>query len=145
MIKTRSIVKLESKIFDKTVRGQKVEKFVRGEARDYKVLTKRRIVEGPQTGRLYARKRGESFRRFHRASAKGQRPAIDSGKLLNSIADKATSRTTADVPATATNKGFDYPGELQEKMDRPIESERDAQQAEAKMLKDSNAMLRELI
>jgi hypothetical protein len=142
MIRTRSIVTLESKVFDKTVREQKVETLVVREAREFKVLTKQRMIDSQPEGRLYARKRGRDFRRFHRASARGQRPAIDSGKLLNSVEDTSISRTEAQTEATAPYAQFLNPPAS---LERPIMDEQDAQEAEQKMLRDANAMLLELI
>ncbi len=141
----RSTVHLDSEIFDKALRVQAVEAFVGKQAKDFKALSKKRIVEEQHTGLTYGRKRGAGFRSLHRASARGERPAIDSGKLLNSIDDKQLSPTEAEVAVTATSNGFDYPGHLQEELDRPIMSEQDVQEAEAKMLSDANDLLRKLI
>jgi hypothetical protein len=65
MIRTRSIVTLESKVFDKTVREQKVETLVVREAREFKVLTKQRMIgaaDHERAGRGRGRtKDGERF------------------------------------------------------------------------------------
>jgi hypothetical protein len=140
MISKRTIVTLESGIFDKAVREQKISTLVSAEAREFKDLTQQRIIEGPQTGRRYKR-RG----RVHIASARGQRPARDTGVLFDSIEDASTSPTTAEVSVSATRNGFDYPGHLQEVMERPIMSEQDAEEAGQKMVRDSNEMLKSLI
>jgi hypothetical protein len=137
----RTIVQLDSKIFDKAFREQTVQNFVSRQARDFKVLTKQRIIESEPAGRDYARKRGAGFQRFHRASARGQRPAIDTGKLLNSIDDQMISPTVAEAFV-----GAEYAEFLQsERLDRPIMDENDAQEAEAKMLRDANQMLISLL
>lgn len=71
--------------------------------------------------------------KVHRASARGQRPAIDTGKLNRSTKKKRLGAFKGEVTTVAKNKGFDYAEHLQEKMDRPIQDERDAKVGE-KML-----------
>jgi hypothetical protein len=129
----RVIAKLNSQIFKAVPRRQAIANLVGRSARDFKNLTKRRIIESRPAGRLYPRRRGAGFTRAHRASARGQRPAIDTGKLLNSIRDKRNAEFRAEAYA-----GAEYAKYLQsEKLKRPIMSERDAAEAERKMLRDS--------
>lgn len=142
----RATAHLDSLIFDKATREQAIESFVGKQAKEFKAITKERIVEEQHTGSLYGRKRGEGFRRSHRASARGERPAIDTGRLLNSIEDKQLSPTQAEVAATATSdSGWDYPWTLQNSLQRPIMSDDDAWGAEIKMKNDANELLRKLI
>lgn len=64
--------------------------------------------------------------RIHRASARGQRPAIDSGKLNRSTKKKILGAYKGEVTTIAKTKaGFDYAAQLQDKMDRPIQSDED--------------------
>lgn len=111
--------------------------FIRRQAKDFTQLTKRRIIESKPSGRLYARKRGVGFTRSHRASARGQRPAIDSGKLLNSIKDRRISETSAESFA-----GAYYAEYLQsERLNRPIMSDQDAAEAQQKANRDAITFL----
>lgn len=58
---------------------------------------KKSITEGGKTGKVYVRGKNRTIR--HRASAPGQAPANDTGRLVNSIATKATAADTVQVSA----------------------------------------------
>jgi hypothetical protein len=104
-------------------------------AKDFKNLTRRRIIESMPVGRLYRRKSGAGFRRFHRASAVGQRPAIDSGSLLNAIDDKRINEMQVDVfvarKLNVRSNAYtdEYAERLQSEMKRRIMDNLDAEQA----------------
>lgn len=49
------------------------------------------------SGRLYPRRRGLGFKRFHRASAPGEIPAIDSGRLSKDIDVNKKSKSKYEV------------------------------------------------
>lgn len=139
MIKTT--VKLDSQIFKDVSRRQAVSNLVGRNAKDFKNLTKRRMIESRPTGRLYRRSRGAGFIRSHRASAKGQRPAIDSGNLLNSVQDKRTGEFTAEASV-----GAEYAKYLQSRrLKRPIMSDRDAAEAQAKLNRDGEQAIGTLV
>mgnify|MGYP000891393801 FL=1 len=132
--------KLDSKIFQGTARRQAFANFVGRQAKEFKSLSKARMIRSKPAGRLYPRRRGANFRRFHRASARGQRPAIDTGKLLNSIEDRRLGEFKAEVFA-----GAEYAKYLQsERLDRPIMDERDAGEAQAKFDREAVQMIRTL-
>lgn len=141
----RSSYQLDSEIFDKTTRPQEFEAFVGRQAKDFKVLTKQRLIDEPHSGEIYARPGGKDFQRRHKTSARGERPAIDKGNLLNSIDDVQLSPTEAHVIVTAERDGFDYPGFLQEYLDRPTVRETDVEEADTKMLNDANEFIRDLL
>lgn len=134
MITTK--INLNSTIFKATERRQGFSNFVARQAKDFKNLTKRRILDGEKTGRRYRRRGGAGFTRSHQASAKGERPAVDSGRLLNSIDDKRISETSAEVFV-----GAPYAVHLQEKLDRPIMTEQDAAEAERKMVREGVTLI----
>lgn len=75
----------------------------------------RERMEEPKTGRLYARKKGESFLRFHRASAPGESPAKDTGAYSRSL---EVVRKSSVEAAIETN--LDYPEILETKKNRPL-------------------------
>jgi hypothetical protein len=58
---------------------------------------KKRIQRGPKTGRIYLRGPGQNLSREHRASAPGEAPATDTGRLVNSIDFKMEGPLTATV------------------------------------------------
>lgn len=77
----------------------RLETTIEGTIPDYEAALARFVALAPQkvrirmrqklgeskSGRLYSRKRGEGFRRSHRASAQGEAPATDSGRLGRSL------------------------------------------------------------
>ena len=83
-------------------------------AEEFKTYLKQNIINSKPSGRTYNR-RG----RIHQASARGQRPAIDTGTLLNSINATLISNTEAEISVTAQDRGFSYPGFLQDELNRP--------------------------
>lgn len=108
-----------------------VELAIRGREPDYEAVTSRFIrfaaqkirmrmrekMHEPKSGRLYARKRGEGFRRAHRASAPGEAPASDSGAMERSL---TIVRKSSLESLITTN--LDYPVFLEDpqKLDRPL-------------------------
>lgn len=133
-------INFSSQIFDKTARRQSLANFISRQAKDFKDLTKRRMIESKPLGRLYSRRRGIGFTRAHRASARGQRPAIDTGVLLNSIRDRKTNEMTSEVFAGAA-----YAEYLQsERLNRPIMSDADAKEAQTKAVLDAHSLLEKL-
>lgn len=143
-------VRLTSLIFDKAKRGRVVSNFVAKQAKDFKVLTKQRMEKGPATGRTYRKKRGATFRRSHRASARGQRPSPDTGTLVNAISDKRIGENHAQVyiaekvspNGTLASK---YGEILQNRRGRPIMDSLDAKLAEVKMRKDADILIKTII
>lgn len=136
----KTTTRLDSDIFRDVPRRQAVSNLIRRAARDCKNAAKRRIIESKPAGKLYRRKRGAGFLRFHRASAKGQRPAIDTGTLLNSIKDRRTAEYTATTTADAKHAEY-----LQSKrLNRPIMDEKDAAEEQRKLDRKAEAAIREL-
>jgi hypothetical protein len=81
-------------------------------------------MRGPKHGRTYRRgaitrkrKKGPVVvgYKFHRASAPGEAPAVDTGKLINSIETSMYGETMATVSASAM-----YAAALEERMNRPF-------------------------
>lgn len=68
-------------------------------------IAKRKILRGPKTGRWYRR-----GKRRHRASAPGQPPASDTGRLVNAISSRANRRafTIAVVANTKYAAALEY-------------------------------------
>jgi hypothetical protein len=140
-----------SEIFDKSTRGLKFSNLASRSAKGFKQLTRDRMIKGPHTGRLYARKRGAGFRRSHRASAVGQRPSPDTMTLITAVSDRRTGDFSAEVyiaekinPTNGT-LASDYAETLQEHLERPIMTAEDAVQAEIKMREDGEALVRTML
>ena len=132
----RITTQLDSAVFNRQALKQAVAAFIVRQAKDFKDLTKRRMLESRPSGRLYRRKRGAGFIRSHRASARGQRPAIDTGKLLNSINDRRNGDFSRTVSADA-----EYAKDLQSpRLNRRIIDARDAAEAQAKALREGDML-----
>ena len=120
-------VKLESLIFDKVKRRAVISSAVSKSAKVFKEATRRRMVESKPSGRIEERGRaGKGFSRRFRRSARGQRPAVDTGTLINALSDKKTGEFSSEVfIADKTNprnkaNAKDYGERLQTKMSRHI-------------------------
>ena len=129
---------LKNPLWETTQRRQILEKVLNLSAQELEKAVKDRIENSVPTGRLYRRgaitaratkktanlglfrKAGTKTRviigsRFHRASASGQAPAIDSGKLLRSLQVKKTGvlQLTIFTP-------LKYAAILENKLNRPF-------------------------
>lgn len=143
--------KLNSKLFDKANRTQPFANLISKNAREFRQSTKQKMVNDSKSGRLYQKRRGANFRRAHRASARGERPAPDTQTLLNSISDRSVSDLSSEVyiadkvnpdSGTVTTK---YGPILQEKLGRPIMVDEDVQEAQTKMNADGERLIQTLI
>jgi len=74
------------------------------------VLTeiKNTLQKGTRTGKVYKRKRGS-----HRASAAGEAPKTDSGRLVNSL-NISEGKSLLGMPFTSVNSGVEYAHRLEE-------------------------------
>lgn len=121
------MIKLESLIFDKQKRRSVISSAVTRTAKSFKESTRRRMVESKPAGRIQERgKGGKGFVRRFRRSAKGQRPAVETGTLINALSDKSTGEFSAEVfladkinPENKAN-AREYGERLQTKMNRHI-------------------------
>ena len=67
----------------------------------YRQQSRQEIADAPATGRLYQRRGGAGFKRFHRASARGETAASDTGNLMRTIEFSQVSDVKTTVEATA--------------------------------------------
>ncbi len=140
-----------SKIFDKASRQQAVSSLVSKNAREFKRLTQERMTKGLHSGRTYKKRKGAGFTRAHRASRRGQRPAPDSGTLVNAIRSQPTGPYTAKVDIAEKvnpNSGTvasKYGEILQEKLGRPIMTAKDAAEAQVKLTREATQLVGTLI
>ena len=112
--------KFTSKIFDKRAIEQELRNAISRATRAFAAYVPQQQINETHTGKLYKRAGGRGFSRSHRASARGQRPAPDTGKLLKSTTHKMTGELTGEVTTVAKRGGFDYAAQL-EKIGRPIQ------------------------
>lgn len=73
---------------------QEVSNAVLATALEIQSDVKKRIQRGPASGRVYVK---SSPKRTHQASAPGQAPATDTGRLVNSVMFDQVDKVTAEV------------------------------------------------
>lgn len=66
-------------------------------AREFREGIRKKILSAKPSGVMYRRRSGKGFSRSHRASAKGQRFANDSGATLKSLTAQRTGELSASV------------------------------------------------
>lgn len=122
------------KFFDKSKRDSAVSSGIKKTIREFAAYVPEQQIKGKPSGKLSRRRGGKNFRRFHRASARGERPSPDSGKLTRSTKHKMTGTLSGEVTTIAKSGNFDYAEQLQEKMDRPIQNAKQDVKAAQNML-----------
>lgn len=141
--------KTTSKIFDKAGRQQGFTNLISKNSREFKRSTQEKMEKGFRSGRLYKRK-GGNFRRSHRASARGQRPAPDTGTLVKAIRQEATGPFTAKVDIAekvnpANGQLASKYGAILQAQGRPIMSESDVAEAQRKLNTEAEALIKTVI
>lgn len=138
----RTVIKLDSRIFDKTARSQDMSNAVSRAIKRFARYVPEQQEKSKPSGKTYKRRGGTSFRRSHRASTKGQRPAIDSGQLHGSTRAVKTGNFTGEVTTVAKSKGFDYAAQ-QEKIGRHIQNKpEDTKMAEKMLAEEGEKVIR---
>lgn len=106
-------------IFNRAAREGVISRGLTRKAKRYKKKVVDTMVQTPATGRVYAKGNATGFTRAHRASSKGNPPAVDTGNLIRSVEDHKTSPTTHEVyvddPKAPYGKYLERP-----RLDRPI-------------------------
>lgn len=151
MIGIRTIVELNAKVHDRQERVRVLGRVPGRAAKRHKQRTRNKMIEGPHTGNLYRRKRGEGFTRFHRASARGQRPSPDTFTLVNAVTDERTGEMEARVfiaerinPRNGANAS-DVAEILQNHLKRPIMSKQDTKEAQRDQQQLAKKAIKELL
>lgn len=92
----KTTVRITSKIFNTPALLKTLDAALEKTAKEHVESTKQLITSSVPSGRLYKRRRG-----FHRASARGQRPAVDTGHMLSAFRSTKVLRTwVVDVAQT---------------------------------------------
>lgn len=128
---------LESPIFNETKAREIISSALTRVAKRFKQVTKDNQTLGPHTGKLYQSRnkgQGSGFRRYHRASSRGQRPSPDTMNLLNATDDRKDSWDSHTV--YVDDAKAPYGKYLQEGLDRPIMSPEDAAEFEGTVVKE---------
>lgn len=146
-------VKLDSKIFDRKARREALSSALGRSAREFKELTRVRMVASKPSGRVYpVYPRNLGFRREIRRSAWGQRPAVDTTTLINAIrfTKSGDFRAVVDIaplPNRRNNQPADkYAAILQSpRFGRQIMTPEDAQIAETDLKAEIEKAVKRLI
>jgi hypothetical protein len=136
----RSSLKLDSPIFSAEKRKAAGGRAVMKTAREFKESTRRKMVESNPTGRIYQKGRGVGFTRSHQASRRGERPAVDSGRLANSGKVKRISSVEAEV---TIGENLPYTEKLAQT--RKIVTKQDLKEAQTRLNQAAFGELRQLI
>lgn len=122
---------LTSAVWEKTTREETVSRGFTRLAKRFKQQTVRNQIEQQPAGRVYATGipgHGAGFRRFHKASARGQRPQPDTMNLVNSVRDEKTATLRHDVFVDDTRAPYGKYLQDPAVLDRPIATQEDAEQ-----------------
>ena len=137
-------VAFDQGIYDPGKRRAAIRRALFRTTKEAKRETKQAMVQSAPRGALYRKRRGAAFIRAHRASARGQRPAIETGNLLNAVSDRRLSDTKRELfiaPKPNPINGVpssEYAEILQNKMARKIITGKD-EKVFQKLLDDNAA------
>ena len=101
-------------------------------AQEFRRNLQEKMIDSTPQGRIDTVGRGTNFEARFQRSARGQRPAIQTRRLLNSYRAKKTSELSAETSVIAeTDEGFDYGDYLQKKQKRQVMTDEDRSEAQA--------------
>ncbi len=118
---------LNSGVWDDEQRAGIVSRALTRLAKRFKTTIKDNMVAGPHSGVLYKRSAGAGFNRFHRASARGERPSPDTFNLVNSVTDEKLSPTNHRIFVDDSKAPYAKYLQDPEILDRPIATLEDAE------------------
>lgn len=134
----------DSLIFKPGKRAQVVSNALTRVGKRFKQKTKDQMVRSQPTGRLYRKSAGAGFTRQHRASAWGQRPAVDTTNLVNQVKDRKESQVSVRV--YVDDSKAPYGKWLQDNLNRPIITEEDVNRfGNNEMKEEMERALRQLL
>lgn len=100
------------------------------------------MIDSVPAGRVDIIGEGSGFQTRFRRSRRGQRPAIQTRRLLNSIRAKRTGDLSSEVTVIAeTDEGFNYGEDLQQNLGRKILTAEDEKEAEKDFNRRSTSAL----
>ena len=127
----KSNLKLDSPIFNRETRNNAFGSAAYKSAQEFRADLKEKMIASIPAGRTVSIGEGKGFDTRFKRSRRGQRPAIQTGRLLNSYRAKKTGDTSAETSVIAeTDEGFDYGQELQSALGRAVMTTEDVEAAE---------------
>ncbi len=140
----RSVLKLDSKIFNRAEVRRALSSVVIRTAKEFKQSTREKMQSAPHTGSVARQRSGDGFTRGRQRSVRGERPAVQSGNLANNgIVDRRTGELSAVVEIDESRAP--YGAILVKELGRVIMSKEDAAAAEIEMQRRGNEVLRALL
>lgn len=139
-------VELNSPVWNDPQRLDVVSRCLTRLAKRFKSERVAAMVAGPHTGVNYKRTGGGSFLRYHRASARGERPAPDTTNLINSVEDLKLASLQHAVYVDDSKAPYGKWLQDPDVLDRPIATLADAQEfmaspvATAELIKAKNEL-----
>ncbi len=141
-----SKLNLDSQFFKPRVRDAAFAAAIYESAQDFRQSLKQKMIDSIPSGRVESIGRGTGFETRFQRSRRGQRPAIQTGRLLNSVRAKRLSERSAEVSVIAeTDAGYNYGEELQNSLGREILTNEDEKEAQTDFNARLNAALISLI
>ena len=139
----KSTLNLKSNIFDKSQRQSAGGRAANVAAKKFRDDTRRKMVDSTPSGRIYRKSAGAGFTRSHRASKRGERPAVETGKLANrATKSRRLSDTSAETYIDTTVAPY---AEILVKRGRVIMSAGDRKEAQKDLNDEVNKELSKLI
>lgn len=135
----KSVLSNLPKIFDKAERKRVFGQVAIRSARQFKEYERQQILNAKPSGRLYQRRSGTGFTRSHKASAKGERFATDTGQTLASL----TAERTGDLSAVTEFKS--KTAEFLLEMDRVVIGPDDEKEAQRILDQTAENVLKDLV
>lgn len=120
-------VDLNSPVWDDLKQSDIVSRCLTKLAKRFKSERVDAMVAGPHTGILYRRPGPTGAQRFHRASARGERPAPDTTNLINSVEDQKLSPTQHTVYVDDAKAPYGKWLQDEGNLDRPIANLQDGE------------------
>jgi hypothetical protein len=121
-------VDLNSDIWDGAKRTETIELFLTRLAKRFKSKEVQLMEQEIHTGRLYKRTGSAGFQRFHQASDRGQRPARDTGNLIDSVEDEKSAPLVHDVFVNEATAPYGKYLQDDTVLDRPIFKDTDLEE-----------------
>lgn len=142
----KSKLNLDSRFFSAAERQKAFGEAAYQSAQNFRESLKQKMIDSIPAGRARSVGRGTNFETRFRRSRRGQRPAIQTRRLLSSVRAKRLGDLTSEVTVIAeTDDGFNYGEYLQQKQDRQILTEADEKEARATFDRKLNQALISLI
>lgn len=127
----QSTLKLDSRFFDPAERQKAFSSAAYEAASDFRADLKQKMEESIPAGNEVSIGRGTGFETRFRRSRKGQRPAIQTRKLISSIFAYRRGDFSASTEVTAEDeRGRNIGEKLQNEMDRLVMTDEDVAEAE---------------